>query len=421
MLGADLETRLAGSGLPAAERALFLSRLADARRAVSGYIAWLKDLQARLAQAGARSFRIGAALYERKFAYDIQSGGTAQALYQRALQDKEKLLQDMDRLTGQLWPRYLADTPQPADRYERIGKMIAKLSEQHAAREDFVPAVQRLIPGLEQWVEDHGLVDLDRDKPLQVRPTPGVYRAGHRHRRHRGAGPLRSGRAHLFQRHPAGRLYAGARRELPARVQPPILPVFIIHEAIPGHYVQLIYANRSPSRVRSIFGNTAMIEGWAVYCERMMMESGFGGNAPEQWLMYDKWNLREVTNTILDYGVHVQGMSEAEAEQLLTHEAFQSEAEATAKWRRVQLTSVQLAQLPLGLIRDPGSARAAEAGVGRALRPQAVPREIPELRQRAGEADPADDAAGQLKPSGSTRPAPSSRRWPVARRHEPNA
>ncbi len=121
-----------------------------------------------------------------------------------------------------------------------------------------------------------------------------------------------------------------------------MLPVLNIHEAIPGHYVQLVYANRSPSLIKSIFGNGAMIEGWAVYSERMMLESGYGEHKPEAWLVYSKWNLRSVCNTILDYGVHVLGMTEAEAIDLLTRQAFQTEAEAADKWRRVKLTSVQL-------------------------------------------------------------------------------
>ena len=114
-----------------------------------------------------------------------------------------------------------------------------------------------------------------------------------------------------------------------------IFAVFVIHEAIPGHYVQLVHANQSPSRIKSIFSNGAMVEGWAVYGERMMLEAGFGDDTAEQWLIYSKWNLRSVVNTILDYSVHVRDMSEAQALTLLQREAFQSEQEAAGKWRRV--------------------------------------------------------------------------------------
>jgi uncharacterized protein (DUF885 family) len=121
-----------------------------------------------------------------------------------------------------------------------------------------------------------------------------------------------------------------------------MLPILNIHEAVPGHYVQLVYANRSPSLIKSIFGNGAMIEGWAVYTERMMLESGYGDDKAEFWLIYSKWNLRSVCNTILDYGVHVLDMSETDAKDLLVRQAFQTPQEAADKWKRVQRTSVQL-------------------------------------------------------------------------------
>jgi uncharacterized protein (DUF885 family) len=85
-----------------------------------------------------------------------------------------------------------------------------------------------------------------------------------------------------------------------------------------------------------------MIEGWAVYTEQMMLENGYGNNEPEMWLMWYKWHLRTVCNTILDYSVHSGNMSKEEALHLLTKEAFQQQAEAEGKWKRVSVTSVQL-------------------------------------------------------------------------------
>jgi uncharacterized protein (DUF885 family) len=74
----------------------------------------------------------------------------------------------------------------------------------------------------------------------------------------------------------------------------------------------------------------------------MMLENGWGNDSPELWLMLDKFQLRATVNTILDYSVHVLGMGEEEALKLLIQECFQTETEARGKWRRVQLTSVQL-------------------------------------------------------------------------------
>jgi uncharacterized protein (DUF885 family) len=121
-----------------------------------------------------------------------------------------------------------------------------------------------------------------------------------------------------------------------------MLQILNIHEAVPGHYTQLLHSNRAPSLVKSLLGNGPMVEGWAVYGERMMLENGWGDHAPELWLMLDKFQLRATINTILDYSVHVLGMSEEDALKLLIEDGFQTETEARGKWRRVQLSSVQL-------------------------------------------------------------------------------
>ena len=85
-----------------------------------------------------------------------------------------------------------------------------------------------------------------------------------------------------------------------------------------------------------------MVEGWAVYSERMMLEEGYGNFEPELWLMYYKWNLRVIANTIFDYSIQVKGMTEEQAITLMTEEAFQQTAEAEGKWRRATLSQVQL-------------------------------------------------------------------------------
>jgi uncharacterized protein (DUF885 family) len=106
--------------------------------------------------------------------------------------------------------------------------------------------------------------------------------------------------------------------------------------------VQLLHANKTRSVVKTIFGSGSMIEGWAVYGERMMMEAGYGDNAPEMWLMWMKWNLRAVCNTIIDVEIQTGDMDRDRLVSFLTREAFQSRSEAELKWRRAALTQVQL-------------------------------------------------------------------------------
>jgi uncharacterized protein (DUF885 family) len=341
VFGAELEQQIAGSKLTPSERALLTKRIAAARVAIADYVSWLKAEDQALASGTPRSFRIGRDLYEPKFAFDIASGSTAEALYERARQEKERLLTRMDLLADELWPKYFPNAPRPDDRLDKIGTLIGKMSEQHIARTDLFKEVSRTIPELEKWITDHDLVTLDADKPLQVRITP-KYKQGVAGASIDAPGPYDPNARTYFNVTPLDDLSAERAESSLREYNRWMLPILVIHEAVPGHYVQLVYSNKSPSLIKSLFGNGAMVEGWAVYGERMMLESGYGGDTAEQWLMYSKWNLRSVCNTILDYGVHVLGMSEADAKKLLTREAFQSQEEVREKWRRATLSSVQL-------------------------------------------------------------------------------
>ncbi len=337
----DLDKQAQESILTANEKTLFAQRIAAAKTAVEAYAAWLGELDKSLAVSGGRSFRIGKELYEAKFGFDIQAGSNAEQTYQKALAAREQLLSNMDRIADELWPKYLAGTDKPSDRFAKIGMMIDKLSANHVAREEFFPEIRRQIPVLHDWVVKNDLLTLDPKKPLVVRETP-AYQRGVAGASIEAPGPYRPQDRTYYNVTPLDDATPEQAESTLREYNHWILQILNMHEAVPGHYAQLVYANKSPSIVKSIFGNGAMVEGWAVYSERMMLESGYGNNEPEMWLMYSKWNLRSVTNTILDYSVHVLGMTEEQAIDLLTRQAFQTAAEAKEKWRRAQLTSVQL-------------------------------------------------------------------------------
>ncbi|WP_288379465.1 DUF885 domain-containing protein [uncultured Massilia sp.] len=336
---ADLGKAAQESILTAQEKAIFAQRIANAGSAVLAWVDFLTALEKNTAEF--RPFRAGKALYEQKFALEIQSSSSAEQTFRKALATREELLTRMDTISDELWPRYMAGVTKPADRFRKIGMMIDKLSARHVARENFLPEIRRQIPALQKFVLEKNLLSLDADKPLEVRETP-MYQRGVAGASIDAPGPYRPKDKTWYNVTPLDGLSAEQAESSLREYNEWILQILNIHEAIPGHYAQLVYANRSPSLVKSLFGNGAMVEGWAVYGERMMLENGYGDNAPEMWLMYSKWNLRSVTNTILDYGVHVLGMQQPEAIDLLVRQAFQTRQEADEKWRRVQLTSVQL-------------------------------------------------------------------------------
>jgi uncharacterized protein (DUF885 family) len=339
---ADLGKAAQESILSAQEKAIFAQRITNSGNAVIAWTDFLADMDKSQQQMQrGRSFRIGKELYEQKFALEIQSASSATQTYDKALAARDDLLARMDALADQLWPKVMGNAARPQDRFRKIGMVIGKLSEHHVARENFFPEIKRQIAQLQDYVTKNNLISLDASKPLEVRETPG-YMRGVAGASIDAPGPYRPKDRTYYNVTPLDGLTAAQAESSLREYNDWMLQILNIHEAIPGHYAQLAYANRSPSLVKSLFGNGAMVEGWAVYGERMMLESGYGDNAPEMWLMWYKWNLRSVTNTILDYSVHVLGMTEDQALDLLVRQAFQTPQEAAEKWRRVQLSSVQL-------------------------------------------------------------------------------
>ncbi|CAH0252705.1 hypothetical protein SRABI118_03008 [Massilia sp. Bi118] len=324
------------------EKAIFAQRVANAGSAVLAWVDFLTDLDKSQEQMQrARSFRLGKELYEQKFALEIQSASTAEQTYRKALAAREELLTRMDGLADQLWSQTMGNAAKPNDRFQKIGMVIDKLSLQHVAPAEFLPEIRRQIPQLQDYVIKNNLVTIDPSKPLVVRETP-LYQRGVAGASIDAPGPYRPKDKTYYNVTPLDGLTPQQAESSLREYNNWMLQILNIHEAIPGHYTQLMNANRSPSLVKALFGNGAMVEGWAVYGERMMLESGYGNNAPELWLMWCKWNLRSVSNTILDYSVHVLGMTREQALDLLVRQAFQTPQEAVEKWRRVQLSSVQL-------------------------------------------------------------------------------
>ena len=121
-----------------------------------------------------------------------------------------------------------------------------------------------------------------------------------------------------------------------------------VHEAMPGHYLQLAHSRRyhGSSRTRALCSSGPFAEGWAVYAEEMMVGAGYGG-LPVR-LQQLKLALRMSINALLDQHVHADDMTEADAMALMIDHGFQEEGEAAGKWRRALLSSTQLSTYFVG-------------------------------------------------------------------------
>ena len=342
VFGKNLKDSVKASTLDEATKAHLLSYADTAKKAMLTYADYLKTMRKTMTPENSRSFRIGKELYDTKFKYDIASSYTAEEIYNKALKRKDELHHEMADLSRQLWTKYFPKETMPTDSLLLIRKMIDKLSLVHVNRDSFLESIQAQIPALVKFIKEKDLIYIDPSKPLVVRKTPAYMEGGGAGASISAPGPYDKGGNTYYNVSPLTSYSPEQAESYLREYNQYILQILNIHEAIPGHYTQLVYSNNSPSIIKSIMGNGAMVEGWAVYTERMMLENGYGNNEPEMWLMYYKWHLRSVCNTILDYSVHVKNMSEQDAMKLLLDGAFQQTAEAQGKWKRARLTQVQL-------------------------------------------------------------------------------
>jgi uncharacterized protein (DUF885 family) len=264
----DIPAAAKTSKLSEPEKNTLAERCNTAIAEIKGFVDYLKTMK----NEHPRPFNIGKELYFKKFELDIQSKFTAQEIYLRALQRKNELHKKMYDAALALWPKYLGKEKLPNDSLQLIRMMIDKLSVNHTHRDSFQSEIDKQIPKLIEFIKQKDLIYIDPSKPLVVRKEP-AYMQGVAGASISSPGPYDKNGNTYYN---VGTLanYSAAEAESYLReYNDYILQILNIHEAIPGHYTQLVYSNNSPSLIKSLFGNGAMIEGWAVYTELMMLKT----------------------------------------------------------------------------------------------------------------------------------------------------
>jgi hypothetical protein len=122
--------------------------------------------------------------------------------------------------------------------------------------------------------------------------------------------------------------------------------MIVSHELIPGHYTQLKLAAHHPRKVRALFADPVYVEGWGTFCERLLLDLGFGNSRAR--LAHLKKQLENIARAIVDIRVHTRGMTEAEVREFVTQEAFQGEQLARNMWMRTLTTAPQITTYFLG-------------------------------------------------------------------------
>jgi uncharacterized protein (DUF885 family) len=247
------------------------------------------------------------------------------------------------------------------DKKKVTATVLDKLAEQHPDDNTIVSYAQKIVREATDFTKQHDVVTVP-EKPLEVIVMP-EFKRGQGIAYCDSPGPLEQNGKTFFAVEPTPKDWSTQRKQSFFREYNNYMcRDLTVHEAMPGHYLQLAHANefRAPTLVRAVFRSGTFIEGWAVYCEQMMAELGYGG--PEVKMQQLKMRLRVICNAIIDQGIHAKNMSEKEAMDLMMKEGFQQEGEAVAKWKRARLSSAQLSTYFVGVaehldLRDRAKAR----------------------------------------------------------------
>jgi uncharacterized protein (DUF885 family) len=312
------------------------------------YADWVeKDLLPRATD----EWRLGKELWEEKLRYSLNSSLGPDEIQARARSEFDRVRGEMYVLSKALWPLLFEGTALPqGDEALRttVRAVIDAVSREHSTREGIVDDAREVIGRLRDFLRERDLVTLPDPDRLSIIVMP-EFQAGVSTAYLDPAPPLEPAGRSFYAVEPMPSSASDAEVESRLReYNSYMLDILSIHEGYPGHYVQLEHSNRFPSRIRRIFSNGPMVEGWAVYTERMMVENGWGGGNPKLKLNQLKFYLRAVTNALIDRGLHVDGMSEEAALDLMMQGAFQEANEAVGKLRRAQVTSTQLSTYFVG-------------------------------------------------------------------------
>jgi uncharacterized protein (DUF885 family) len=315
--------------------------------ALEDYKKWLeKDLLPR----SDGNFRLGAEKFRKKLRFALASDLSMEEIMKRAQADLQQTQTAIYETALPLYKKYFpgADDKTLADKHKVTAAVLDKLAEQHPDDATVVGYAQKVVAEATDFVKQHNLVTVP-EVPLDVIAMP-EFKRGVAIAYCDSPGPLEKNGKTFFAVAPTPKDWAKARKESFFReYNNYMIRDLTVHEAMPGHYLQLAHANefRAPTLVRAIFQSGTFVEGWAVYCEQMMAEQGYGG--PEVKMQQLKMRLRAIANAILDQSIHAGNMSEQEAMDLMTKEVFQQEGEAVAKWKRARLTSAQLSTYFVGV------------------------------------------------------------------------
>ena len=312
----------------------------------------LEFLKTEVLPRSGENWRIGRALFEKKLDYELDAGLTADEILAEAEREADRVDREMVVIARQMWaqayPGVVIPPDDAAGRRLLVAKALAATAKNHGQPDTLVKDARATVADITKFIREKDIMRLPSPDRCAIIEMPEFMR-GNSVAYLNPAPPLDITARSEYAISPPPADWSAQRVEsFLGEYNSAMLQILTIHEAYPGHYVQLEYANRVPSLIRRVLGSGTYNEGWAVYTEQTMLDQGFGQGDLALRLNQLKFYLRAVCNAILDHKMHCGEMTDEQARQLLMDRAFQTEGEAVGKIIRSKQSSAQLSTYFVG-------------------------------------------------------------------------
>jgi uncharacterized protein (DUF885 family) len=211
-------------------------------------------------------FRLGADTYRKKLLYDEMTDVPLERLLQIGYADLRHNQQ------------MLRDTAKKIDPAKTSQQILAEASRDHPAPGQLLQTFQNTLGNLRDYIRQHHIATIPSDVMPKVEETPPFMRAL-TFASMDTPGPYEQVAKEAFFNVTLPEK-SWTPREVEEHMEAFNRGTIIstaVHEVFPGHYVQFLWIKQAPSKVRKLIGANSNIEGWAHYCEQMMMDEGYGG------------------------------------------------------------------------------------------------------------------------------------------------
>ena len=257
------------SAFGAVKDAALLDRFHRANQAViASLLAYQKYLQTDLLPRSHGDFRLGADTYRKKLLYDEMTDIPLDRLLQIGYDDLHRNQQMIRETAAKIDPKKTSQ------------QILAEAMHDHVAPDQLLSEFQNTLSGLRDFVRQHHIATVPSDVMPKVEETPPFMRAlTFASMDTPGAYEQVAKEAYFNVTLPEKGWSPQQTEEHMEAFNRGTVTSTAIHEVFPGHYVQFLWIPRAPPKVRKLIGANSNIEGWAHYCEQMMIDEGYGGAA----------------------------------------------------------------------------------------------------------------------------------------------